>query len=273
MQCVKPFLLKTTEGQIIEMPCGNCLACKIQRSREWAMRLLHELEYWEKATFITLTYAPEHLPEKSSLKPDDLQKFWKRLRKELKDKKIKYFACGEYGEKEDKTHRPHYHAIVFGLGPEDEKLISEIWAMGNVFAGTVTYDSCRYVCDYIMKKYNSKKEKEIYADTGRKNPYKTCSQGLGLRFALDNRDSLEEDQGLTVRGVPCGVPRYYRKKLDMGPANMLEHSLEKHRETEEFYRERGCSDAYQVLQAIRASRDQRYEDLISKNNMKRRVKI
>ena len=60
---VKPFLLKTTEGQIIEMPCGNCLACKIQRSREWAMRLLHELEYWEKATFITLTYAPEHLPE------------------------------------------------------------------------------------------------------------------------------------------------------------------------------------------------------------------
>ena len=94
------------------------------------MRLLHELEYWDKATFITLTYAPEHLPEKSSLKPDDLQKFWKRLRKELKDKKIKYFACGEYGEKKIK---PIGRTITLScsVSAEDEKLISKYgeWVM------------------------------------------------------------------------------------------------------------------------------------------------
>jgi hypothetical protein len=73
------------------------------------------LEYLEApfTDFITLTYSDEHLPEDGSLNPEHLTRFWKRLRKnESADKKdwIRYFACGEYGEKRG---RPHYHAMVF----------------------------------------------------------------------------------------------------------------------------------------------------------------
>ena len=51
------------------------------------------------------------------LKKSDFQKFIKRLRK---DYDIKYFACGEYG---DKTLRPHFHAILFGVNFSDDKII------------------------------------------------------------------------------------------------------------------------------------------------------
>ena len=86
--------------------------CRIALSREWATRVLHESDYWDHSCFTTLTYNNEHLPKDGSLHKDELQKFFKRLRKYLGDRKMKYFACGEYG---DEGHRPHYHAILFGI--------------------------------------------------------------------------------------------------------------------------------------------------------------
>ena len=121
MQCTSPFHIKNPDrfkykkpnelvgDEWLDVPCGHCLACRIARTREWTVRLLHESEFWEDTIFVTLTYDDEHLPSDRSLVPRDLTLFFKRLRKDLGDRKIKYYACGEYG---DTFGRPHYHAII-----------------------------------------------------------------------------------------------------------------------------------------------------------------
>ena len=103
MVCTNPIRVRvdrrfplTLENSMI-VPCGKCISCRIQKTSEWAIRLMLELPMWNyEASFITLTYDDEHLPKDLSLKPKDLTDFWKRLRKDY-GKPIKYFACGEYG--------------------------------------------------------------------------------------------------------------------------------------------------------------------------------
>ena len=97
MQCTSPFLLKLDDGNIIEVPCGNCLSCKISRTREWTIRMMNELKYHEYSVFITLTFNEEN--KKEQIEKRDLQLFFKRVRKNIGKRKIKYYACGEYGEK------------------------------------------------------------------------------------------------------------------------------------------------------------------------------
>ena len=89
------------------------------------------------------------LPENASISKREVQLFFKRLRKSS-DKKLRYYACGEYG---GRFGRPHYHAIVYGLLPDQETraLVKDTWGLGLVHVGSVTYDSCRYVAQYIRK--------------------------------------------------------------------------------------------------------------------------
>ena len=128
MTCSHPLTLRAGVGRkkrldvyglmpSIKVPCGHCMPCRIQRAREWAQRIVYEMPYHEKSCFITLTYDNEHF--NPSLNPSDLQGFWKRLRERFPDRKLKYLACGEYG---DKGGRPHFHAILFGVSL-DSKLL------------------------------------------------------------------------------------------------------------------------------------------------------
>lgn len=102
----------------MSVPCGRCVGCRLERSRQWAIRCVHEASLHEENSFLTLTYSPENLPSNGSLVKHDLTLFFKRLRKAYSDKKLRYFACGEYGEQFD---RPHYHVILFGLDPRVER--------------------------------------------------------------------------------------------------------------------------------------------------------
>lgn len=222
MQCTRPFHIKNPDrfkykkpdeivgDEWLDVPCGHCLACRISRTREWTVRLLHESEFWDDTSFVTLTYDDEHLPSNGSLVPRDLTLFFKKLRRDLGDKKIKYYACGEYG---DTYGRPHYHAIIFGLSPKDKKLIEENWQKGFVKIGCVTYDSCRYVAGYVQKKLYGKASKE-YEEKGIIAPFSRMSKGLGERYVDKYWNKLYDMNIVTVRGVPMGLPRYYQKKLD-----------------------------------------------------------
>lgn len=223
MQCTSPITVSNGK-----FPCGHCLACRIAKSREWSARLLHELNYWDRSVFLTLTYSDRYLPLNGSLKKSDLQKFFKRLRKRLgASRSIRYFACGEYGEKvlyENGLGRPHYHAIIFGLSNSrfDKDVIKDSWRFcdwsnfsDNKAFGTVTYDSCRYVSDYIFKKYNKELAKETYLDKGVEIPFKICSQKLGLQYCLDNSDNLISNFGFTLHGTKMALPRYYVNKLGL----------------------------------------------------------
>lgn len=138
----------------IQVPCGKCDGCKADASKEWAIRMYHESQMYERNSFLTLTYADA--PEAISKR--DCQLFLKRLRKEVN---ARYFICGEYGTR---THRPHYHAVVFGQDFKtadsiqiDSELYScprlnEIWKHGSVVCGDFTMASACYIAGYVQKK-------------------------------------------------------------------------------------------------------------------------
>lgn len=209
MLCNKPYY----QGDA-SFPCGQCIACKMNKSAEWAIRVCHELFYWDNAVFLTLTYDNDHLPIEISKR--ELQLFIKRVRK---DKDIKYYACGEYG---DQTYRPHYHLILFGMSRKDfdqigysyGKLLysTKYWTKGNIFIGNVTYNSARYVAKYIYKKYNGKYAKEYYGTL--QKPFQLVSQGIGLRWCLDNVQRILDYGYINANGSKRSVPRYYIKKLE-----------------------------------------------------------
>ena len=228
MQCLNPLVVKNPNllvngdmRQTILVPCGHCIACRIARSREWAVRLLQESEFWDDFCFVTLTYDDDHLVS-PSLVPRDLTLFFKKLRRDLGDRKIKYFACGEYG---DRFGRPHFHAIIFGLGTLDRKLIQENWNKGYVKVGTLTYQSCRYVAGYVQKKLYGKASK-YYEDNGLLPPFSRCSKGIGEEYVDKYWNKLYSMGRVTVNGVPMALPRYYTKKLDFDKYLIYDSSIE-----------------------------------------------
>ena len=207
MQCSSPVFLKDVG---LEVPCGRCINCRISRSREWAVRLMCEMKYHENALFTTFTYDEEHCPTDYGLHKKELQLFNKRLRFHLdkQGRKIKFFACGEYGEQ---YGRPHYHGIYFDIGFADKPLLEQCWDKGNIYLGLVEYDSCRYVTDYVLKKWSGKKADDEYQ--GREPPFQLFSRGLGKQYVLDNYERLKRTLSVRQQGVSKGLPRYFKNKL------------------------------------------------------------
>lgn len=204
----------------IVVPCGKCLICRHNKSAEWGVRLSHELQSWEKASFLTLTYNQEEVPISDfgieTLKKSDITKFIKRLRKKLSPKKIKYFAVGEYGTR---TERPHYHILIFGWKPKREKLekigqyyktqdIEKIWGKGNVIVGSVEADSIYYVAGYMIKE-NYITDMQLVA---KEEQFANASNGIGEEYVNKNIESIKEMES-KLNGKPYAIPRYYIKKL------------------------------------------------------------
>lgn len=235
MVCIKPITLPNG----ITVPCGHCMSCRVNYTSAWKLRLLYELSNWDKALFLTLTYDDEHLPDDLSIHKKELSAFFKRLRSELDydgKGKIKYYACGEYGEKggliQNGIHagkfvkRPHYHAIVFGLSPyseEDKDYIINAWqhrcsdwqfdrSRGKKRAiQPVCSEDIGYVTGYVQKKLSGDMGKEAYGD--KEHPFSLMSKGLGLDFALQNADRLRQNGFTYMNGHKICLPRYYRDKL------------------------------------------------------------
>ena len=230
MKCARPVRLgKAPDIQIV--PCGKCVHCRVQRTQEWAVRIYHEMQYHDASVFLTLTYDDRFLP--ISLSRYQLSKYFKRVRKHFPGRRIKYFACGEYGTNpsnplppEYSGMRAHYHAILFGVGlsdcetipgkPPGLKLVGgplfDAWqGRGYAYVGTVSYNSARYVAGYVQKKlYGSMALK--YGQ--REPPFSATSNGIGKRWAFEFFDQLARDESVTVQGRSVGIPRYYLKQFD-----------------------------------------------------------
>lgn len=148
MSCSHPIVIN---GRICS--CGKCINCRKRRISDWAVRLqLESRSYKHNCSFITLTYNNENCPSDYTLRKRDYQLFLKRLRKRL-DKlniKIRYFICGEYGEK---FGRPHYHLIVFGLPVGMVQLVDKAWNKGFIKMLNVGFKQCRYVAKYCVKQF------------------------------------------------------------------------------------------------------------------------
>lgn len=278
MQCFKPFEL-IHNGSVLKVPCGNCLGCRVARSREWAMRLLHESQYYDYNSFITLTYEPGTVPVFKSLFKYDLVTFFKRLRKEVFNElpihKIKYFACGEYGDPSKIIYkngrsiltegdRPHYHSILFGVPVSAEKEIERIWGLGHCKSDAVTYDSCRYVAQYLDTKFYGEKNIKTYAMSCRQAPFQLCSQGLGKRFAFENASQLSDCLYTTVRGIKVGLPRYYRNKIAIDKQRFKEYSMSKRDQSLESMIKDGYSKASERYRRIKLQSQRNEETLRAK---------
>nr|WAE43639.1 MAG: replication initiator protein [Microviridae sp.] len=224
------------------------------------MRCLHEIGYWKESVFLTLTYSNENIPEGGTLIKYHLQQFFKEIRKDIYPNKIKYLACGEYG---DMFSRPHYHAIVFGLSPNN-KIITERWIYGFVKSGSVTYKSARYVAGYIEKKYNGLKAKSVYGE--RQIPFQLQSKGIGKKWAEENQTNLINNLSLTVDGIRHSMPRYYRKILGdkITDESLLMRKIQKVNELDEYMQKRGIS---------RLSEQKLKDDLNKKHELELEQKI
>lgn len=251
MPCYHPFpAWRSKDGSVVfrasqgtgssfMLPCGQCVGCRLERSRQWAVRCVHEASLHAESAFLTLTYDDDHLPCDFSLDKSHFQKFMKRLRKRFSGRKIRYFHCGEYG---DETSRPHYHAILFGLDFSDKilwsqnhgnnlyssALLDSIWSYGRCFIGDVTFESAAYVARYVLKKITGAAADHVLVDgcpgpyvrmdfeTGELFPVKpeyvtmSTKPGLGADWIDFFRDDVFPDDFVISRGVPVSVPRYYR---------------------------------------------------------------
>lgn len=180
MRCVNPYV--TNWGsEHVAFPCGQCPVCRQKKASEWALRLMFESRLYslDNIAFVTLTYSPEHLPENYSLVPSDLSSFVKRLRKHLSVRnapKIRFFGCGEYG---DKRSRPHYHLLIFGLNKKDWDCIQKSWHYGLIDIqrphSTGSVES--YVAGYV-----SKKQPKVHYGKDRSAPFHRQSKGIGWNF-------------------------------------------------------------------------------------------
>lgn len=279
MKCIYPYHLPEIG---VDVPCGKCIQCRIQKRKEWAMRCYHELDSWDKSIFVTLTY--KDLPPNGSISKKDLQKFFKRLRKSLGDRKIRYYASGEYG---DRTHRPHYHIIIFGLDFDDVDIIRNAWpycdwqALGMKPFGLVEQKSIEYVARYIDKKYYGQLADEIYLLHGLEVPFQLCSLGLGREYVDKNADRLREDQITTVRGQIYSLPRYYLNRLNIMPDERKQQAYFTECETVAHYTGLYCSvaefrrhfkpnDSIALMKAIRDAKNQHERNLKARISIKQR---
>jgi len=217
----------------IQVPCGQCIGCRLDRSRHWAIRCVHEAHGHEDNCFITLTYAPDKLPPGVSLQKSHFQKFMKRLRKAISPKTVRFFHCGEYGEQ---NQRPHYHACLFGYDFPDKihyttrdecplymsPMLQKLWPLGFSTVGNVTFESAAYVARYITKKITGELAADHYK--GRQPEYTTMSRrpGIGKNwYAEFNSDVFPADE-IVLKGKIMSPPRYYVKLLEVQNPQMYE---------------------------------------------------
>lgn len=231
---------KGYSDQPLSIPCGQCIGCKLEKSRQWAIRCVHENAMHEQSAFLTLTYAPERLPPHGTLVKKHVQDFLKRYRRWLNGKKIRYAYCGEYGEQKN---RPHYHALIFGHDFNDKKELTkigghqlytslkldELWTHGNCSIGNITFESAAYVARYVTKKITGKNATSHYGElinteTGELTPrripefFETSRRpGIGKPWLDKFKKEVYPLDEVLMRGKLMKPPKYYdqlHKKVD-----------------------------------------------------------
>lgn len=222
------------KGSDIDLPCSRCYACKAKKVAGWSFRIMKEAEVSTSAFFLTLTYAPEHVPITKNgfmtLLKKDVQNFMKRFRK-TQTNKLKYYAVGEYGE----ALRPHYHIIIFNMELEEMLSSKECnlikqgliildgkhpmnipsWEKGHVTIGQLSPASAQYTLKYVSK--DSTVGKHDRDD--RQKEFSLMSKKLGANYLTKSmrrwhkKDILNRMYVRTKDGINISMPRYYKDKI------------------------------------------------------------
>lgn len=245
MRCFYPVdAWRTDDGEIVfkdrgghrhlVFRCGRCIGCKVDRSRQWAMRCVHEASLYDANSFVTLTFKEAPI----SLDYREYQLFMKKARRRFGP--FRFFMCGEYGER---RLRPHYHALLFGLGfadrypwrmsPAGFQLyrspdLEKVWTAGTCEVGDVSFESAAYIARYCVDKITGPDAEDHYKvvdiETGEvsaRMPEFTrmsLKPGIGFDWFLRYRSEVFRSDGSSdcvVDGQRCAVPNYYRRLAEL----------------------------------------------------------
>lgn len=235
----RSIVFKEAEGlpfSKLQIDCGQCIGCRLEKSRQWALRAEKESQMYERNCFLTLTYSDEFLPPGGSLVRKHFQDFFKRLRKKF-GSGIRVFYCGEYG---DKRHRPHFHACVFNFDFSDKKIcgssngfplyhsedLNALWEYGLSFIGSLTFESAAYVARYVCKKLTGPLGAGAYGelvdDNGEVSNALTpefCGvsrrPGLGRPWLDKFKSDVFPHDFVVSRGQRCRPPEYFTRSLEV----------------------------------------------------------
>ena len=208
--CSNPAPDKLYEYGIVSLKCGSCPECLRERANTWVLRCVAEARdrraRGESCVMVTLTY-DQYLRDKNGnvlfdrvgnpleVPPDstklcnkrDVQLFMKRLRAKF-GAGIRYLISAEHGKR---THRAHYHAVLFGVSFDDvvpykkskrgnqiyrSKTLEKLWSNGICTVDSLSVLGCmaRYVTKYSLK------------DRGCKDTFQLFSHGIGIDYLERN---------------------------------------------------------------------------------------
>lgn len=260
-------------SQSLQIPCSQCIGCRVEKSRQWATRCVHEASMHDQNCFITLTYDDDHVPWDGSLNKKHFQDFMKRLRFKERHKTLRYFHCGEYGEK---LGRPHYHALIFNHDFDDKTLWSErdgiptyvseeltaLWPFGFSTVGRLTWETAAYCARYTTKKRTGKEAKEHYwrlvatdLEVELQPEYATMSlkPAIGKTWYEAYKTDCYPSDFISHKGRKFRVPKYYDTLLHQADPEELEKlkaiRKEKARERHEENTPRRLKDRERCAQA------------------------
>lgn len=205
----------------IDIPCGQCIGCRLARSRDWTLRCMHEASLWPANSFVTLTYADDKL-RSPSLDYRDFQLFMKRLRFNNKNRPVRFFMCGEYGSA---NLRPHFHALLFNQSFSSPSLwsrthqgdplytsaeLDRAWQQGLATFGAVTHESAGYVTRYAIKEGSVPSEWLDAMELRREFVNMSRRPGIGADWLRKFRsDVFPCDYVVDSNGQKSRVPRFY----------------------------------------------------------------
>lgn len=248
----------------IQVPCGKCIGCKLDKSRQNGLRIMDEASQFENNCFISLTVGDKYLdrifPGGDVIKKP-FQDFAKRLRKRFdglqrvsvpdwwqtstrgawNEFPIRIVYCGEYG---DENGRPHYHAALMNFDFIDKQFyklsdagnrlylsesLSELWPFGMCDIGDLNFQSAFYLARYTLKKQGS--EQVDYNDGVIHTPpfvVYPARFGVGRLWYDKYKSDLYGLDAHYCDGRLYKVPRFYDKKYELtAPDDMA--MLKKHR--------------------------------------------
>lgn len=228
----------------LTLPCGRCIGCRLERSRQWAIRCVHEASLYEDNCFITLTYNDASLPSDGSLDYSHFQRFMKRLRRSYPGRVIRFYMCGEYGSQ---MLRPHFHACLFNLSFPDMVLhsvtgsgsklyrsdvLDRVWGLGFASIGDLNFETAAYCARYVMKKITGSLAADHYrridADTGEifyvtpEFNKMSLKPGVGAPWFDKFGSEVFPHDRVVLNGTPSKPPKFYDKLLERFDPLMFE---------------------------------------------------
>lgn len=207
--CNHMYHTRNIYGLPVKVPCGSCVTCRRTQATWWSHRIQSDVAALERkgvgSSFVTLTLESETTP---LLRKLDLQRFFKRLRKNCPGYPFKYLAIGDYGEN---TFRPHYHALLIGFPPELQFYCRKSWTFGFVDVEPVASGNINYVVRYMQTHTPSQRKR--FADLGLQEPFSLKSKGIGNSIF-----EFVEDSRYVYKCRQYKIPPYWQGKLNCPPS-------------------------------------------------------